>query len=62
MKEIKGKAYKWDVLTGSFSIGAPEGDYEIVTADSAIQDPLIEAMKNRCEITLTIESRLETIA
>lgn len=62
MKQIKGMANKWDVLMGSFSIGTPEGNYEIVTTDPAVQDALIEAMKNRCEITLTIESRMETIA
>ena len=62
MKEIKGKANEWNVLMSSFKIGTPVGDYEIVTNDPGVQDALIEAMKNRCEITLTIESRLETVA
>ena len=49
-----GKVNKWDALMGCFTLGTPGGDVSIVTNDLQFTDHLIEAMKTRDNISITI--------
>lgn len=49
-----GKVNEWNVLTGCFVVGCSLGDIEITTSSPTLINQLIEAMKNRTDISLTI--------
>ena len=52
--KLVGKVNKWDALFSSFTLGTPGGHVEIITDDTAFTDQLIEAMKTRDNIVITI--------
>lgn len=50
-----GKVNVWNALINSFELGTPlNGDIEIRSTSDTLNDYLIDAMKNRKDITITI--------
>ena len=52
--KLIGKVNEWNVLMETFKLGMPGGDVEIMTNDIQLTEHLIEAMKNRDNISITI--------
>lgn len=53
--KITGRINEWNILTGTFKVYTPAGDFEIATEklEEPIVDALIDAMKNRRDITIS---------
>ncbi len=56
--KITGKISEWNIIRGAFKVCTPAGDYEIIAdhLGEPITDALIEAMRNRKNITVTDEA------
>ncbi len=51
---LNGKVNEWNALTGCFTMGTIGGDVSIMTNNIQLTDYLIEAMKTRDKISITI--------
>lgn len=52
---ITGRINEWNLIKGTFKVYTPAGDFEIATEklDEPMVDALIDAMKNRRDITIS---------
>lgn len=52
---ITGKVNEWNIITGTFKVYTPKGDFEIATEklEEPMVDALIDAMRNRRDITIS---------
>lgn len=57
--KLIGKVNEWNVLMNTFKLGTPGGDVEITTNDIQFTDHLIEAMRARDNISITIGEERE---
>ncbi len=49
-----GRVNKWDVIMGAFELDTPMGRIGIVTNNAVLINELVEAMKNREKVFLTV--------
>ena len=49
-----GRLNKWDVVMGAFELDTPMGTIRIITNSAVLINELVEAMKNRENVFLTI--------
>lgn len=52
--KIVGKVNVWDVLRDNFVLGTPAGDIKMTVTDILVRDALIDAMKHRTDVHITI--------
>lgn len=52
--KITGKVNKWNALNNTFEVWAPIGEIKIETNSQQLRDELIEAMKDRTNVSLTV--------